>query len=1659
MLRAGRSLQGTVKQDEELDAHLTDDIATISSRRQAFEKKDDASRIVYSRFVKGHDYTRMGSRGIISVNPAGVMARSMDVKSVSREYAQQTLLPSSTDEAALPPHIFEIVSSAYIHLLREKQDQSIVLVGESGSGKTEGMALIARHLCDLSKTSKKKTKIQSAVLRVEFILQAFACAASNSNPNASCVGRYTEYQFDSQGKLVGAKYLDCLLDKRRVTSAALVDGGRSFHIFYQLLAGSSSEEKNQLYLSERADHYAYLNQSHLKDLTVEDARNFEALKEDLKSIGVGSRQQYQIFKLLSAILNLGNVQFVDGDDGCRVRNASQLCLVADLLGVESFALEQVLLSKTVLMGNDRAAVILDTQGAEMQRDALAISLYDVLFSWIMEQINAKLCREEDEWKAFIAVLDMPGRSSADYAGLHELLKEFTSSKIQEFVHSEVYKQSKLFSSEGLYQTGIQRSQTVQSLFRSTPGQKRDPILHHLNVSTLQNQHFLGPDAFPEFKEKISVSEDGTLMTIAHPSGSVSYSFADIFQHNFDTVQSDFIFLVRGSADQSGSTSNFLRALFSDRNVAHLAQEKLSSQASLARSPSTKHRKTKEQAVAEAEKIETTISMTERSLQDFLDTMATTKTWFMFFVRATDGSKNVEPDIVKRQIDQMQLTAFASQPSMKYTAIKSHADFMRRFKRIIPDSVREAGSVTLQCKRMLEYKALEQNEAFVGSTKILMSDGIWKQFEHELSTMQREVVDSHRESYLSGFESDGQRMSDTGSIFSRHESFYAPSDAGSASGTSLYETDMSIQKPFQNLDAESLTLKPLQGKDGVKEKKEPEKKKKSSSLRKKWLCCVWSLTWLVPSPILWICYRQKDRRMAWREKLALCIIIFLLCASILFFIVGLGWIICPKQQVLSPGEITSRNSVSNKPTVQMYGNYYVIDDLIKISQHSGIGVQQWENTILGRDVSQMFSKEPFLGTYCPQFSVPSGFRLFPEEAAELVSGRSWYPHHVNGDMLPRLERYIKGKVVWNSEQISSFAKQESKGILYAYDRIWETTSLLTQEMDDQLWLGDSDSVRRRMHDIIRNYRQGGDATSEMDALKRSAPQEWEKIVRCMDGLFLVGFEDTRNSTQCIFSNYVLLAASIVLVAVIGFKFIAALQFTTSRLPEDHDKFVICQVPCYTEGDVSLQQTLNSLAKLEYDDKRKLLFVICDGMVIGSGNDRPTPRIVLDILGVDATVNPESLAFQSLGEGNKQLNYGKVYSGLYEIDGRVVPFIVVVKVGKESERVKPGNRGKRDSQLLLMRFLSRVHFNQPMCPLELELYHHMKNIIGVDPSFYEFILQVDADTKVMPDSLNRLVSHMSRDSQIAGISGETSLENERATWVTMMQVYEYFISHHMAKAFESLFGTVTCLPGCFSLYRIRSPIKNKPLLVSPGVVADYGENQVDTLHMKNLLSLGEDRYLTTLMMKHFPQCKLKFTADAKAMTVAPEKWSVFLSQRRRWINSTVHNLLELLRLRELCGFCCFSMRFVVFIDLFSTLVQPVALLYIAYLIFLVIWDDTASLPLISLIMIGAIYGFQIILFLIKREWHHLGWMIIYLLSTPIFSFFLPIYSFWHFDDFSWGDTRRLAGKNAKDIADSDIFDPSSIPLKTWEEREEEKGYQKLVQDAQSYYAPSFYDGSQY
>ncbi|KAJ2488868.1 hypothetical protein IWW37_004454 [Coemansia sp. RSA 2050] len=852
-----------------------------------------------------------------------------------------------------------------------------------------------------------------------------------------------------------------------------------------------------------------------------------------------------------------------------------------------------------------------------------------------------------------------------------------------------------------------------------------------------------------------------------------------------------------------------------------------------------------------------------------------------------------------------------------------------------------------------------------------------------------------------------------------------------------------------------------GGDGNVEKGEHEhiEDLETTKTRRAWVGFTWAVTFWLPSPLLSLVGRMKrpDVRMAWREKVAICVIIVFLWALLLFIIIGLGLILCPRQYVWTMNDVNNINSRS-KSYMALRGSVYDITDFIRQNNHGNSAYPARPDQLAlfaGLDVNASFpitaraacpklvsdKADPF---YQMVFPVTGSTTNIDQETAflfkhsaltdprsKVLSNQRFY----YDTFIPTMKKFKKGGVVWKYDWINSMYKEQSQ----AWRVIGKEVFNLQPYIDAISFAGNTNKKYNILDSrFLSIVQQGGfgsaDITNDWNGIM------WDPATRdtnydCIKSLFYVGTVDDRQSVRCLFTNYMLVAFACVLMLVVLVKFMTALQFTKRPIPTPPEKFVVCQVPCYTEDEDSIRKTLDSLGALEYQDKHKLLFVICDGNIVGSGNDRSTPRIVLDILGVDPEYEPPARDYLAIAEGSRRHNIGKVYSGLYEVEGRVVPFMVVAKVGTPEESNRSGNRGKRDSQIMLMSFFNKVHFNLPMTPLELEIYHQMRHIIGVPPRNYEYLLQVDADTEVMPDSLSRLVAACTGDRRIAGICGETMLGNESKSWTTMMQVYEYFISHHMAKAFESLFGSVTCLPGCFCMYRLRT-VDGKPLLVAKPVLEAYSELHVDTLHKKNLLSLGEDRYLTTLMMKHFPQYKLKFIQDAKCRTIAPEKWSVLMSQRRRWINSTIHNLAELMFLPNMCGFCFFSMRFVVFLDLFGTVTMPTTLIYFGYLIYIAV-TKIADVGYISLILIGAIYGLQAIIFLLRREWQHIGWMLIYLLAYPLWSFVLPIYSFWHMDDFSWGNTRVVVddGKRKIIVSDDKPFDPASIPQRRWMEYEKE------------------------
>jgi chitin synthase len=101
----------------------------------------------------------------------------------------------------------------------------------------------------------------------------------------------------------------------------------------------------------------------------------------------------------------------------------------------------------------------------------------------------------------------------------------------------------------------------------------------------------------------------------------------------------------------------------------------------------------------------------------------------------------------------------------------------------------------------------------------------------------------------------------------------------------------------------------------------------------------------------------------------------------------------------------------------------------------------------------------------------------------------------------------------------------------------------------------------------------------------------------------------------------------------------------------------------------------------------------------------------------------------------------------------------------------------------------------------------------------------------------------------------------------------------------------------------------------------------------------------------------------------------------------------------------MQFVVFMDLVGTVVLPIAIMLTYTLIVgMIMQPPTTFEEAIPLMLLVSVLGLPAVLILITtRKVVYVFWMIVYLLALPVWNFILPVYAFWHFDDFSWGETR--------------------------------------------------------
>ncbi|KAK7262716.1 hypothetical protein RJT34_30293 [Clitoria ternatea] len=411
-------------------------------------------------------------------------------------------------------HVYSLADAAYNKMIRDEVNQSIIISGESGSGKTETAKIAMQYLAALGGSSCEIEK----VLQMNAILEAFGNAKTSTNDNSSRFSRVVQ----------------------------LASGERSYHVFYQLCAGSSPSLKERLNL-RAASEYKYLNQSDCITIDgVDDAKNFHQLMKALNTVQISKEDQEElIFRILAAILWLGNISFevTDSENHIEVVDSEAVTSAAQLMGCSSQELIAALSTHKVQSDNDTNAKSLTLWRAIERRDAIAKFIYASLFDWILEQLNKSLEVGKKRAGKSISILDIFGFQRLQRNCFEHFCVNYANERLQQHFYRHLFKlEQEDYELDGINWTKVDffDNQECLDLFEK----KNLGILSLLDEEsnlpkasdlTFANKlkHHLGSN--PCFK-----GERGRAFSVRHFAGEVMYDTNGFLEKNRDTLSSDSI---------------------------------------------------------------------------------------------------------------------------------------------------------------------------------------------------------------------------------------------------------------------------------------------------------------------------------------------------------------------------------------------------------------------------------------------------------------------------------------------------------------------------------------------------------------------------------------------------------------------------------------------------------------------------------------------------------------------------------------------------------------------------------------------------------------------------------------------------------------------------------------------------------------------------------------------------------------------------------------------------------------------------------------------------------------------------------------------------------------------------------------------------------------
>ncbi|XP_033248661.1 myosin heavy chain, muscle isoform X28 [Drosophila miranda] len=344
----------------------------------------------------------------------------------------------------VPPHIFAISDGAYVDMLTNHVNQSMLITGESGAGKTENTKKVIAYFATVGASTKKedpeakkKGSLEDQVVQTNPVLEAFGNAKTVRNDNSSRFGKFIRIHFGPTGKLAGADIETYLLEKARVISQQSLE--RSYHIFYQIMSGSVAGVKEYCLLSNNIYDYRIVSQGKTTIPSVNDSEEWLAVDQAFDILGFTKQEKEDVYRITAAVMHMGGMKFKQRgrEEQAEQDGEEEGGRVSKLFGCDPAELYKNLLKPRIKVGNEFV-----TQGRNVQQvsnsiGALCKGVFDRLFKWLVKKCNETLDTKQKR-QHFIGVLDIAGFEIFDYNGFEQLCINFTNEKLQQFFNHHMF---------------------------------------------------------------------------------------------------------------------------------------------------------------------------------------------------------------------------------------------------------------------------------------------------------------------------------------------------------------------------------------------------------------------------------------------------------------------------------------------------------------------------------------------------------------------------------------------------------------------------------------------------------------------------------------------------------------------------------------------------------------------------------------------------------------------------------------------------------------------------------------------------------------------------------------------------------------------------------------------------------------------------------------------------------------------------------------------------------------------------------------------------------------------------------------------------------------------------------------------------------------------